>query len=218
LPIWYVPCLFWNLHASIETENSHSAWNYQNYYVADFVWATSGVIATVTAGVVVRLLGRALVNDLKLLEDFLTILEHILNTLIFTLGGAVWGNIIALEEKSGVWGGREWGYLILLYVLLHVIRVLQFVAIYPITVRIGLKTNWKETAFTIFAGLRGALGITLAIALDNRVAQATGGRDETIHEIHTQQAFACIGTWNMWITSPSIRFKHMKSKPSLIWF
>ena len=155
------------------------------------------MIATVTAGVVVRLLGRALVNDLKLLDDFLTIVEFILNTLIFTLGGAVWGNIVAIEEKSGVWAAREWGYLILFYVLLHVIRILQFVVIYPITVRIGLKTNWKETAFQIFAGLRGALGITLALALDNRVKQATGGRGETIHELHTQQAFACIGTWNM---------------------
>ena len=152
------------------------------------------MIATVTAGVVVRLLGRALVNDLKLLEDFLTIVEHILNTLLFTLGGAVWGSIIAFGEKSGVWRAREWGYLVVLYLLLHVIRIVQFVSIYPITVRIGIKTNWKETAFQIFAGLRGALGIALAIALDSRVAVATGGRGETIHEIHTQQAFACIGT------------------------
>jgi NhaP-type Na+/H+ or K+/H+ antiporter len=165
----------------------------QNYYVADFVWATSGVIATVTAGIVLKLLGRALVNDLKLLEDFLTILEHILNTILFTLGGAVWGSVIALGEKSGVWGAKEWGYLIVLYLLLNVIRSFLFTAIYPITVRIGIKTNWQETAFQIFSGLRGALGIALAIALDNRVAEATGGQDETQPEIHTQQALACIG-------------------------
>lgn len=166
---------------------------YLNYYVADFVWETSGVIATVTAGLVVKLIGRAFVNDLKLLEDFLTIIEHILNTLLFTLGGAVWGSVIAIGEKSGVWAATEWGYLILLYILLNLIRFVQFTSIYPITVRIGLKTNWQETAFQIFGGLRGAVGIALAIALDNRVAEATGGRDETIDEIHTQQAFAAVG-------------------------
>lgn len=167
--------------------------------MSDFVWKTSGVIASVSAGIVVKLFGRALVNDPKLLDDFLSILEHILNTLLFTLGGAVWGYVIASGEQSEIWTATEWGYLIVLYLLLNVIRLVQFVSIYPITVRIGLKTNWQETAFQIFGGLRGALGITLAIALDNRVSQATGGRDETIHEIHTQQAFACIGKYRMCI-------------------
>lgn len=166
---------------------------YLNYYVSDYIWATSGVIATVSAGITVKLIGRAMVNDFKLLEDFLTIVEHILNTILFTLGGAVWGAVIAAGERGGVFGAREWGYLILLYVLLHVIRVVQFVVCYPITVRIGLKTNWQETAFQIYGGLRGAVGIALAIALDNKVAFITGGNDETPDEIHTQQAFAFIG-------------------------
>lgn len=166
---------------------------YLNYYVADFVLKTSGVIATVSAGLIVKLLGRAMVNDLNLLEDFLTIIEHILNTILFTLGGAVWGAVIATGESAGIWGSKEWGYLILLYVLLNAIRALQFTMTCPITARIGLKTSWQETSFQIFGGLRGAVGIALAIALDNDVAEATGGLDETIDEIHTQQAFAMVG-------------------------
>ena len=166
---------------------------YLNYYVADFIWETSGVIATVAAGVFVKLLGRAMVDDLKLLEDFLQLVEHILNTILFTLGGVVWGAVIATGERGGVFGAKEWGYLIILYVLLHVIRALQFAAVYPITVRIGLKTNWQETSFQVFGGLRGAVGIALAIALDNTVSLITGGRNETEDEIHTQQAFAMIG-------------------------
>jgi len=166
---------------------------YLNYYVADFVWKTSGVIASVSAGVFVKLLGRAMVNDLKLLEDFLTLVEHILNTVLFTLGGAVWGAVIATGERDGIWHAREWGYLILLYVLLHVIRIVQFIVIYPITVRIGLKTNWQETAFQIFSGLRGALGIALGIALDNKVAFITGGNKNSVEEIHSRQAVGMIG-------------------------
>lgn len=166
---------------------------YLNYYVSDFVWKTSGVIATVAAGVTVKFIGRAMVNDLKLLEDFLTLVEHILNTILFTLGGIVWGAVIATGEREGIWGAREWGYLILLFILMNALRALQFVLAYPITVRIGLKTNWQETAFQIFGGLRGAVGIALAIALDNEVALVTGGNDETTEERHTQQAFAMIG-------------------------
>lgn len=166
---------------------------YLNYYISDFVCKTSGVIATVSAGVVVKLLGRATVNDLKLLEDFMTLVEHILNTILFTLGGAVWGAVIATGEKGGIWRSKEWGYLILLYVLLHVIRTAQFVAIYPITVRIGLSTNWHETMFQIFGGLRGALGIALGIALSNEVTKITGGTGESVEEIHSRQAVGMVG-------------------------
>jgi hypothetical protein len=43
---------------------------YLTYYTADVVWGTSGVIATLTCGVIVRSFGYALVNDMELLENF----------------------------------------------------------------------------------------------------------------------------------------------------
>jgi NhaP-type Na+/H+ or K+/H+ antiporter len=42
-----------------------------------------------------------------------------------------------------------------------------------VTSRIGLKTNWPETIFQIHGGLRGAVGIALAIFLDNEVREST---------------------------------------------
>lgn len=48
---------------------------YVGYYVAEPVWQTSGVIATLTAGVLVKFLGRAVINDAKLLNDFWTLVR-----------------------------------------------------------------------------------------------------------------------------------------------
>ena len=59
---------------------------YVGYWCADYLWATSGVIATVVAGLLVKLLGSAMLNDSKLLDDFWSLLEHVLNTVLFTLG------------------------------------------------------------------------------------------------------------------------------------
>jgi hypothetical protein len=132
-------------------------------------------------------------TDVKLLEDSMSLLEHLLNTVLFTLGGIVWGTVVATGEKLGRWGGKDWGYLILLYVLLHVIRALLFGLAYPITVRIGLQTDLKETVFQVYGGLRGSLGIALAIALDNEVAVLAGGRFDTAAELHTTQALVMIG-------------------------
>lgn len=67
---------------------------YTGYYVADYVCDTSGIIATLTAGVTVKLFGRAFMNDVRLLDDFLALAQQILNTVLFALGGAVWGAVI----------------------------------------------------------------------------------------------------------------------------
>jgi NhaP-type Na+/H+ or K+/H+ antiporter len=166
---------------------------YLNYYVSDFVAHTSGVIATVVAGLIVKFLGRASVNDIHLMDDFFVLVEHILNTILFSLGGVVWGGVIVDNHRNGVWTGKDWGYLIALYLILSVIRLFLFVVAYPITVRTGLSTNWAETMFQVHGGLRGAVGIALAISLDNEVFEVTPGSDETIYEIWTTQAYQMVG-------------------------
>eukprot|EP00536_Pseudo-nitzschia_multiseries_P009374 jgi/Psemu1/258075/estExt_Genewise1Plus.C_2600019 len=166
---------------------------YLNYFIADLICATSGVIATVAAGLCVKFFGRSSINDIHLMDDFISILEHILNTILFSLGGLVWGRIITRDYQNGYWGPKEWGYLILLYLLLHVIRFVLFVSVYPITVRIGLKTNWKETAFQIYGGLRGAVGIALAIALDNETLEYESGQDLAEERKWVGQVYAMVG-------------------------
>ena len=103
----------------------------------------------------------------------------------------MWGAVIAKGEKDGTFVARDWGYLILLYVLLLCIRMFLFASAYPITSRIGLKTNWKETVFQVHGGLRGAVGIALAIALNNKVREATGEASEYTEE--TSKLFGFVG-------------------------
>lgn len=166
---------------------------YLNYYTADFVWKTSGVIATLTQGLMCRLIGRPAINDPHLFDDFFVMMEHILNTILFSLGGLVWGGVIVENHRDGIWTGKEWGYLILLYVLLHVIRALLFVAVYPITVRIGLSTNWPETIFQIYGGLRGAVGIALALSLDAEITEVFGNSDKFEVERQVATVYQFVG-------------------------
>lgn len=168
---------------------------YLGYYVAEPVLEMSGVISTLVTGLIVKFAGRGMVNDAKLLDDFWTLVEHLLNTLLFTLGGTVWGAVIADGEQRGVWTGEDWGYLIMLYILLHVIRGGLFLIAFPITKRIGLKTSWQETTFQVFGGLRGAVGIALALALDNEVNRQVHeeGVDISKYQDQTTQLFSMVG-------------------------
>jgi len=51
-----------NREENIVQVTSLIAMAYLNFYTADFVWKTSGVISTVTAGLVVKVFGRSAIN------------------------------------------------------------------------------------------------------------------------------------------------------------
>lgn len=57
------------------------------YYVADSTLSMSGIVACTTCGIVTTFLGKGLINDEKLMDTYLAMMEHSLSTLLFTLGG-----------------------------------------------------------------------------------------------------------------------------------
>jgi NhaP-type Na+/H+ or K+/H+ antiporter len=157
----------WQVVAAVSTA-------YMSYYVSEQVCQMSGVIACVTCGVTTKALGGSrLLADPELMDTYLKLLENLLNTLLFTLGGTVFGEVIANSEERAHFTKIEWLSLFILYVSIMIIRAFQVLLFYPILVRVGLSTNWKEMAFFSFAGLRGAVGIALALALDRTVRQET---------------------------------------------
>lgn len=168
---------------------------YLCYFVAEIACGTSGVIATVTLGVLVNGFGYAYLNDRGLRDDFQALVEHMLNTVLFALGGLVFGGVIAnaddVEIPEREFGGRDWGYLIVLYLLLTVIRFGLFFAVYPLTSRIGLKSSLPEVTFQSFGGLRGAVGIALAISLDNLVRKAEA--EDSKFVLQTNKLFGFVG-------------------------
>jgi NhaP-type Na+/H+ or K+/H+ antiporter len=135
-----------------------------------------------------------MINDPKLLDDFWTLVEHIVNTVLFTLGGVVWGATIMKGENERSFTAKDWGYMILLYAFETLIRCFLFAILYPVSSRIGLKTNWPETMFQIHGSLRGAVSIALAIYLDNEVREATGDGEEFLeYKFQARRVVALLG-------------------------
>lgn len=78
------------------------------------------------------------------------------------------------EAESGskyMFSAEDWGYLFLLFLLVTAIRFFLVFAFYPITARLGIGTNWQEAVFMSWGGLRGAVGIALALSLNAQVGE-----------------------------------------------
>lgn len=127
---------------------------YLSFFVSEVVAGCSGVIAVVTTGIFTKAFAAGLISDWKVMDSFWSLLEHLLNTVIFALGGTVFGSIITRDT----WQGKDWGYLFVLFILVNIIRFICLFGSFPLTSRIGLKTTWQETFFASAGGLRGAVG------------------------------------------------------------
>ena len=88
-------CVLYILDRRLNTENNvvqvaaTVTTAYLCFYTSEVASGCSGVIATVICGIVTSAFGGGFINDSHMMEDFWVLLEHLLNTLLFTLGGCV---------------------------------------------------------------------------------------------------------------------------------
>ena len=122
------------------------------------------------------------------------LIDRLLNTLLFTFAGLEFGAILSDNKVTegvtdALFSGYDWGYLFLLFLLLLVIRLVLLVVFFPINSNIGIGSSWREMIFMWYGGLRGAVGIALAIALNAEVWHFTHDlADETANEFRLQSS------------------------------
>ena len=91
-------------------------------YFSSEVAGCSGIIAVLFLGVTVKALGVTMVNDPHLMMHFWEIVEWLLNTLLFTLAGGLWGYLMGddpdtAKVNDALLGQKDWVsvYLLRLY-------------------------------------------------------------------------------------------------------
>jgi NhaP-type Na+/H+ or K+/H+ antiporter len=94
---------------------------------------------------------------------FWEMISYIANTLIFLLSGVVIAESI-LRSQDQI-QGRDWGYLAILYVFVQLSRVVVVGLLYPGLKYFGYGLNWKEAVVLVWAGLRGAVALSLSLSV-----------------------------------------------------
>ncbi|EDQ85557.1 uncharacterized protein MONBRDRAFT_38746 [Monosiga brevicollis MX1] len=139
------------------------------FYVAEHLCHVSGVLAVVTMAIAFVWIGRAQVTPevLSSLESFWHILAYIAETLVFVLAGVMISQRIGLDHFSG----RDYGMLLVFYLLITLVRSVMVALLTPLLVKTGFGFGFRRGLVLIHGGLRGAvsLGLALIVELDHDV-------------------------------------------------
>jgi len=141
---------------------------YLSFYIAEREIQMSGVLATISAALVLAKYVWPRVANPESLESVWHAFEHIGNTLIFFIAGvlgrrALWNDILE---------STDFGWCTLTYVVMMLTRAVMMVLCYPLLKRIGYGTAPKDAGFMVWGGLRGAVGLALAVFVRSALIQA----------------------------------------------
>lgn len=131
---------------------------YITFYLAQDTLHLSGVIALVAFGLEMTYHGKLHFSPKanEFTEKFWELASFIANTLIFILVGL----IIAVQVRI-TWSGAA--VLLILYIGVNIIRTGVVFLFYPVMKRLGYGLTRREAVILSWGGLRGALGLTLAL-------------------------------------------------------
>ncbi|XVE91878.1 hypothetical protein REPUB_Repub01dG0049200 [Reevesia pubescens] len=141
--------------------------SYIAYFTAQEGVDVSGVLAVMTLGMFYAAVAKTAFkgDGQQSLHHFWEMITYIANTLIFILSGVVIAEGILGNDKISANNGFSWGYLILLYIFVQVSRCIVVGALYPFLRYFGYGLDLKEAIILTWAGLRGAVALSLSLSV-----------------------------------------------------
>eukprot|EP00210_Caulerpa_lentillifera_P006651 g6354.t1 len=143
---------------------------YLTFYVAEDVAEVSGVLAVVALGLFMGSFAKDRISSSVHgpMHVFWEMMEYLANTLIFVFTGLkVAVELFETDGEEGKWiNSREWGYAVLLYLALQLIRLITIFSLLPFLSRLGYGMTWKDALVATWGGLRGAVGLALALIVE----------------------------------------------------
>jgi len=145
---------------------------YAAFFVGEHFAGVSGVLATVSAALVVAAGGWAHFVSREAMDSVWHVVEFIGNTIIFFLAGVILGDRIGghvspfFISSSASYNLIDIGLLLIVYTSSMAIRFFMVLILRPLLSRIGYGFTMKSAIVLSWGGLRGAVGLALALDVD----------------------------------------------------
>mmetsp|Transcript_34289 Transcript_34289/g.90523 ORF Transcript_34289/g.90523 Transcript_34289/m.90523 type:complete len:1083 (-) Transcript_34289:297-3545(-) len=162
---------------------------YVSFFIGESEFGVSGVLCCVAAALVLAKYAWPIVNHHESLENVWHACEYFGNTVIFFLTGTIINRSMFPQlyramrttasaqkaiQKIGV---EHYMWMLAFFIVMLIVRGLMVIISYPVLKRIGYGTTPKESAFMVWAGLRGAVGISLAILVTQNGGDQRAGQE-----------------------------------------
>mmetsp|Transcript_106812 Transcript_106812/g.276083 ORF Transcript_106812/g.276083 Transcript_106812/m.276083 type:complete len:1190 (+) Transcript_106812:47-3616(+) len=137
---------------------------YWSFIISEGVFHMSGVLSTVAASLVLAHKMWPVLVERRTMLDIWHVVETIGNTMVFFLAGVLTGRaMLRISAQDYLW-------LLVVYVAITLIRLTLLCISLPILNRIGERITLKEVLVMTWGGLRGMVGLALAILVQKDLA------------------------------------------------
>jgi len=139
---------------------------YLIFYVADVELGVSAVLALVVMGLFMAKHKYCISSHVQRpMTDTWRIVIAFPNILIFFITGIILAHSLIGTKVTIV--AQDIGFSFLLYITLHLGRLLSVFVLYPFMCRSGVGLSWKEYSVLTWSGLRGSMSFILALMVDS---------------------------------------------------
>jgi NhaP-type Na+/H+ or K+/H+ antiporter len=143
--------------------------SYMLFYTAESL-KCSGILAIVTFGINMSYGGKFVISaeSVHANHHIWGYIGFVAETLIFMFAGVIMGGVIAEDHKTHKRiTGSDVGKGVAAWFILLIIRYICIFLFYPCLSRLGYGFTLKEAILVSYGGLRGAVGLALAIMVHN---------------------------------------------------
>ena len=136
--------------------------SYLCFWIAEMFLSSSAVIAVVVMGFYLNHHRASAISPevLHTMHEFYEIIAWMFNTVIFFIAGYKLGTLFGLFTLQGDPSILKW---LLLYPGVLLTRGISISVLYPLLKRLGLGLDWKTAVVMWWGGLRGSVGLALAL-------------------------------------------------------
>mmetsp|Transcript_54789 Transcript_54789/g.143113 ORF Transcript_54789/g.143113 Transcript_54789/m.143113 type:complete len:943 (+) Transcript_54789:86-2914(+) len=148
---------------------------YLSFLLSEGLWHISGVLSTVAAALVLAHFMWPEVVERRAMLEFWHVIETVGNILVFSLAGVLTGQSIPKHSfEDFVW-------VLVVYVLLIIIRFVTIVVLWPALNLSGQPVRMRDILVMTWGGLRGMVGLALAILVREDRAQGALDQEDADH-------------------------------------
>jgi len=148
---------------------------YWSFLFSEGVLHMSGVLSTVSSSLVLAHKVWPVLVSQHSMHDIWHVVETVGNVLVFFLGGVLTGKQLPRRPAE------EYGWVFAVFILMVLIRFVMFIILWPILNRAGRPVTFFEILVMTWGGLRGMVGLALAILVnkdraDGQISELDGDR------------------------------------------